>query len=86
MDEIAELLKLWQNRRRSSVDVRRMALQHVAELGQRMVELEEMRRALQHLIHCCRGDHRPVCPIVEELGAGRAEEKRRAPEVAWASH
>ena len=25
------------------------------------------RRTLQHLIHCCQGDERPECPILEEL-------------------
>lgn len=67
MAEIADLLKLWQNRRRSSADVRRIATKHVAELNQRMAEMEAMRKTLQHLIHCCRGDHRPDCPIIDEL-------------------
>lgn len=67
MEEIENLLKLWQNRRRSSADVRRIAARHVAELGARMTEMEEMRRTLQHLVECCRGDHRPECPILEEL-------------------
>jgi MerR family copper efflux transcriptional regulator len=67
MAEIADLLKLWQNRRRSSADVRRIASKHVAELNQRMNEMEAMRRTLEHLIHCCQGDHRPDCPILDEL-------------------
>ena len=32
IDEIAELLKLWQNRRRASADVKRIALAHAADL------------------------------------------------------
>jgi Cu(I)-responsive transcriptional regulator len=67
MAEIAELLKLWQNRRRSSADVRRIASKHVQELNQRMAEMESMRRTLEHLIECCQGDQRPDCPILEEL-------------------
>lgn len=67
MGEIAELLKLWQNRRRSSAEVRRIASRHVAELNERIAQMEEMRRTLEHLIECCRGDHRPQCPILEEL-------------------
>jgi len=65
--EIAELLKLWQNRRRSSADVRRVASKHVEELNQRIAEMEQMRQTLQHLIHCCHGDERPDCPIIGEL-------------------
>ncbi len=69
MAEIAELLKLWQNRRRASADVKRIALQHVAALEQRMAELEAMRTTLRHLAECCHGDQRPDCPILAELAA-----------------
>lgn len=73
MAQIAELLKLWQNRRRSSADVRRIATRHMQDLERRMAEMAAMRRTLQHLVHCCQGDDRPDCPILEELeGAARA--------------
>jgi Cu(I)-responsive transcriptional regulator len=67
MAEIAQLLKLWQNRRRTSADVRRIASKHIEELTQKLAEMEAMRRTLQHLVHCCAGDDRPDCPILEEL-------------------
>jgi MerR family transcriptional regulator, copper efflux regulator len=67
MAEIAELLKLYQNRRRASGDVKRIALAHVADLERRMTELGEMKRTLEHLAHCCHGDSRPDCPILDEL-------------------
>jgi Cu(I)-responsive transcriptional regulator len=67
MAEIAQLLKLWQNRRRTSADVRRVASKHVEDLNQRIAEMEQMRQTLQHLIHCCHGDERPDCPILGEL-------------------
>lgn len=81
MVEIAELLKLWQNRRRSSAEVRRIASRHVSDLDQRIREMEEMRRTLQHLIHCCHGDHRPDCPILDELQgrSGGGNKRRPAP-------
>jgi MerR family copper efflux transcriptional regulator len=68
MAEIAELLKLYQNRRRASGNVKRIALAHVADLERRMNELAEMKRTLEHLAHCCHGDERPDCPILDELG------------------
>ena len=68
MAEIAELLKLWQDRRRASASVKRIALAHIAELDRRMAELAQMRRTLQHLADCCQGDERPDCPILDELG------------------
>jgi MerR family transcriptional regulator, copper efflux regulator len=71
MAEIAELLKLWQNRRRSSKEVHRIAQRHVADLTRKLEEMEAMRRTLLQLIECCHGDERPDCPILDELGSGR---------------
>ena len=67
MDEIAELVGLWQNRRRASASVRRVAQKHADELAQRIAAMQEMQRTLQDLIHCCHGDERPECPILDEL-------------------
>jgi Cu(I)-responsive transcriptional regulator len=67
MAEIAQLLKLWQNRRRASAEVKRIALAHVADLERRMAELEAMKRTLAQLAHHCHGDDRPDCPILDEL-------------------
>ena len=67
MAEIAELLKLWQNKRRASADVKRIALAHAADLHRRIEEMAGMQRTLQRLAECCHGDHRPDCPILDEL-------------------
>jgi Cu(I)-responsive transcriptional regulator len=65
--EIGELLKLWQNRRRASADVKRIALTHIADLDRRIAEMEAMKRTLSSLASCCHGDQRPDCPILDEL-------------------
>jgi MerR family transcriptional regulator, copper efflux regulator len=67
MAEIGELLKLWQNRRRASGDVKRIALAHMADLDRRITEMEAMKRTLSRLASCCHGDQRPDCPILDEL-------------------
>jgi DNA-binding transcriptional MerR regulator len=67
MEQIGELVGLRQNRRRDSASVRKVAQKHAAELAQRIARMQEMQRTLQHLIHCCHGDERPECPILEEL-------------------
>ena len=67
MAEIAELLKLWQNKRRASADVKRIALAHVADLERRIAEMQAMRQTLQELAHCCQGNQRPDCPILSGL-------------------
>jgi Cu(I)-responsive transcriptional regulator len=78
MAEIAQLLKLWQNRRRSSAEVHRIASRHVDDLTRKLAEMEAMKRSLEHLIHCCHGDDRPDCPILEELGTGTHEHRVHA--------
>jgi Cu(I)-responsive transcriptional regulator len=72
MDEIAELVSLWQNRRRTSASVKRIAQQHADALAQRIGAMQAMQRTLQQLIHCCHGDDRPDCPILDDLAAGPA--------------
>ena len=67
MAEIADLLKLWQNRRRASADVKRIAQAHVADLDRRIAEMTSIRRTLETLMHGCQGDGRPECPILDEL-------------------
>lgn len=67
MAEIAELLKLWQNKGRASADVKRIALDHAADLHRRIEEMTAMKRTLERLADCCHGDHRPDCPILDEL-------------------
>lgn len=67
LDQIRDLLSLWQNSRRASKDVKALALSHVAELDQRIQEMTEMRDTLNHLAKTCAGDHRPDCPILTSL-------------------
>jgi len=69
MKEIGALLQLWRNRRRSSAEVKRIALAHVADLEQRIAAMQAMQRTLKHLAHCCAGDERPDCPILDDLAA-----------------
>jgi len=70
MEEIGELLALWNDRRRRSSEVKRLALRHAAGLERKISELEAMRRTLVELARHCHGDHRPECPILDDLAAG----------------
>ena len=65
--DIKELLGLWQNRSRSSASVKRVARRHLDDLERKIAELQSMVRTLEHLTRHCHGDHRPECPILEEL-------------------
>jgi len=70
--EIAQLLSLWQNRRRSSRQVREIASRHIDELDRKISELESMRKTLQHLVGACHADERPECPILDDLALDAA--------------
>jgi Cu(I)-responsive transcriptional regulator len=65
--DIRELVGLWQNKSRSSAAVKRIARSHIQELERKIAELQSMVRTLEHLAEHCHGDHRPECPILEEL-------------------
>jgi Cu(I)-responsive transcriptional regulator len=69
MVEISELVKLWQNQRRSSANVKKIAQKHLADIDAKLAEMAAMRKTLQHLVHCCSGDDRPDCPILDELAS-----------------
>jgi MerR family copper efflux transcriptional regulator len=73
ISEIQRLLGLWQNRRRASGDVRRIANTHIAELDRKIRQLQSMRATLETLVQSCHGDERPDCPILEDLAASAAE-------------
>jgi len=67
--EIGELVSLWHDRRRPSRQVKALAMAHIDELQQKAQELLAMKATLEHLVHCCHGDDRPECPILESLAA-----------------
>lgn len=71
MEKVADLLALWRDRSRASADVKHLAEAQVAALDARIREMQEMKAALQHLVHSCAGDNRPDCPILDDLGGGQ---------------
>ena len=78
IERIKLLVGLWQDRERSSADVKRVATEHVAELDAKILELTAMRDTLQELADACHGDHRPDCPILHDLEGGRPSPSRRS--------
>jgi MerR family copper efflux transcriptional regulator len=79
IEQIRELLGLWQNRQRSSRQVKALAQAHIDELEQKLRELEAMKATLEHLVHCCHGDDRPECPIIENLSQAAGSNVPSAP-------
>ena len=69
MEQIARLLQLWQDRSRSSAEVKALAGEHLKELEARIADLQVMHASLAQLADCCQGDHRPDCPIINSLAS-----------------
>jgi len=69
LDQIRDLLALWEDKHRASADVRALAQSHIAELNRKIAEMEAMRRTLESLATSCHGDARSDCPILDDLAA-----------------
>lgn len=76
MEEIGRLLSLWRHQRRTSSEVKRLALKHLAELDSKIEELQSMRDALSELVEHCHGDGRPECPILNDLAEPSAPDAK----------
>ena len=67
MKRIETLLALWNDRDRASAEVKKLALAHADELGEKILEMQAMQRTLADLARRCRGNQRPDCPILDDL-------------------
>jgi len=83
VEQIADLVSLWQDRERASKDVKTIALEHVGVLERKIKELQEMASTLKHLARTCHGDGRPQCPIIEELANDDAVPAHAKPDAKF---
>src|SRR5215472_12110367 len=67
IERIRRLLDLWQDKSRASRDVKRLAVDHVAEITAKIAAMSTVRDAVQELADKCEGDDRPECPILRDL-------------------
>lgn len=65
--QMRELLALWRDEKRASADVKRLALAHIAVVEAKAREIADVTRALRDLAEKCDGNHRPNCPIIDDL-------------------
>lgn len=75
LEQIRELLSLWGDHRRSSREVKALAIQHLEDLDTRIQELQAMRQIISTLADTCHGDDRPDCPILDNLAASSTDKK-----------
>lgn len=76
VEECRQLLALYNDKSRASADVRDMASSKLDEIDRKIRELTSLRRTLERLIHACHGNHRPDCPILDELADPAGEPER----------
>ena len=67
VERIRDLLRLWNDRKRPSREVKKLASQHIAELEAQIARMQGLRDTLKHLADACDGDSRPHCPILLDL-------------------
>lgn len=67
IEDIRDLLGLWSDSRRASVEVKALAIARAEELGRKAEALQALRHTLLELAERCRGDDRPDCPIIERI-------------------
>lgn len=67
MIDLKQLVSLWRNKSRPSLQVKSIATKHAAELEKKLDEIQAMLFKINTLIKNCHGDNRPDCPILDEL-------------------
>lgn len=67
MKDIKQLVSLWRNKSRPSSQVKSIAMKHASELEKKLNEIQSMLTVINKLVKTCHGDHRPDCPILDEL-------------------
>lgn len=72
IDDCRNLLSLYEDPRRTSKEVREIAVAHLAQIREKMSELQKLHDELSHLAQACHGDHRPDCPIIDFLAETEA--------------
>jgi len=71
IDDCRELLALYEDKDRPSRDVKKIAMNKIADIDRRLGELRRLKSELAALAQACDGDDRPYCPIIDGLAGTR---------------
>ncbi|MBR9653485.1 Cu(I)-responsive transcriptional regulator [Thalassovita aquimarina] len=69
IEDCRNLLALYEDDTRESANVKQIAEGHLKRIDEKIEQLQSMRSTLAGLVESCAGDHRPDCPILEDLGS-----------------
>ncbi len=67
IEDCRELLRLYQDDQRDSADVKRLAIERLADLEEKAREIKRLRKTLTQLVEACAGDDGSDCPIISKL-------------------
>ena len=67
INECKELLSLYEDENRTSKEVKKITLEKISQIDNKLKDLNELRNELSFLANNCQGDEKPNCPILEEL-------------------
>ena len=67
IDECRELLSLYENKSRPSKDVKKLTLEKISQIDDKLRQLQNLKDELTYLADNCQGDDRPNCPILDAL-------------------
>ena len=67
IDECRELLSLYENKSRPSKDVKKLTLEKISQIDEKLKQLQNLKDELTYLSDNCQGDDRPNCPILDAL-------------------
>ncbi len=67
IEDCRALLALYEDESRASAEVKHIAEEHLAQIDEKLAQLQQMRDTLEHLVQACHGDDRPDCPILTDL-------------------
>ena len=67
IEECRKLLSLYENKSRPSKDVKKLTLEKISQIDEKLDQLKNLKDELSHLADNCQGDERPNCPILDAL-------------------
>ena len=79
LDEIRSLLRLTEDPDLSCEGADQLAQHHLAEIGERIAQLQGMARELERTIKACAGGRRAACAILGTLQAPASPQKKCRP-------
>lgn len=67
LDECRQLMELWHDPKRRSVEVHQLVTERQQQVEQQIVELQAMHTLLTEMLNRCAADESPKCAIIDSL-------------------